>query len=242
MAASSAASNVSFDVSFETSSEDEFEGFSAQDIERTETRIRDRSGGYGWVSDDEVDVSDFVESDIASSDLDETESEVAGAEVVDVPEKAWSNRLVDQPDIAFVDEANVGVSDADRCREMTAGQLFGLFFTDYLFRLIVGETNRYASQCMKQAPKKGKKHSGWTDVTIPEMKTWLGLLLVMGIVQKKGRLGEYWSTHWLTQTPGFNDTMPRNRFLQILRYIHFVDNEDPHRQQSQQDVEDPNCH
>ena len=130
MAASSAASDVSFDVSFETSSEDEFEGFSAQNIERTETRIRDRSGGSGRVSDDEVDVSDFVESNIASSDLDEMESEVVGAEVVDVPEKEWSNRLVDQPDIAFVDEANVGVSDADRCREMTAGQLFGLFFTD----------------------------------------------------------------------------------------------------------------
>ena len=63
-------------------------------------------------------------------------------------------------------------------------------------------------------------------MSILELKTWLGLMLAMGIVQKNGRLGEYWSTHWLTQTPGFNDTMPKNRFLQILRYLHFVDNED----------------
>ena len=63
-------------------------------------------------------------------------------------------------------------------------------------------------------------------MSIPELKTWLGLMLAIGIVQKKGRLGEYWSTHWLTQTPGFNDMMPKNRFLQILRYLHFVDNED----------------
>ena len=79
---------------------------------------------------------------------------------------------------------------------------------------------------MAKPPKRGRKHTEWSDVTIPELKTWLGLMLAMGIVQKKGRLGEYWSTHWLTQTPGFNDTMPRNRFLQILRYLHFVDNED----------------
>ena len=79
---------------------------------------------------------------------------------------------------------------------------------------------------MAKPPKRGRKHTEWSDVSIPELKTWLGLMLAMGIVQKKGRLGEYWSTHWLTQTPGFNDMMPRNRFLQILRYLHFVDNED----------------
>jgi len=143
----------------------------------------------------------FPTSKIATAPT-ETKTEVAGTEVANVPEQQWSNHFDDQPDIVFVDKANVGVSDAGRCREMIAGQLFGLFFTDYLIRLIVGETNRYASQCMKQAPKKGKKHSGWTDVTVPKLKTWLGLMLVMGIVQKKGCLGEYWSTHWLTQTPG----------------------------------------
>ena len=138
----------------------------------------------------------------------------------------WTSELVDPPDFPFVDAANVGVNNVEQCRAMTAEQLFGLFFTDYLLRLIVGETNRYAGQCMAKPPKRGRKHTEWSDVTIPELKTWLGLMLAMGIVQKKGRLGEYWSTHWLTQTPGFNDTMPRNRFLQILRYLHFVDNED----------------
>ncbi|KAK2161400.1 hypothetical protein LSH36_117g03087 [Paralvinella palmiformis] len=109
---------------------------------------------------------------------------------------------------------------------MSAEQLFGIFFTDYLFRLIVGETNRYAGQCRQHEPKKGRKHSEWYEVTVPELKTWLGLLLTMGLVQKKGRLGEYWLTHNLTQTPGFSVTMPRNRFLQILRYLHFINNED----------------
>ena len=138
----------------------------------------------------------------------------------------WTLELVDLPNFPFVDAANVGVNNVEQCRAMTAKQLFGLFFTYYLLRLIVGETNRYAGQCMAKPPKLGRKHTEWSDVSIPELKTWLGLMLAMGIVQKKGRLGEYWSTHWLTQTPGFNDMMPRNRFLQILRYLHFVDNEE----------------
>jgi len=224
MAESGSAGDASLDVSFDSSSEEEFLGFSSEDVKTSETRIQDR---LGRVSDDEVGDSDFDDSDIASSDGDEAETDVTTTEVADTSNKReWSNRLVDHPDITFVGETNVGVSDADRCREMTAVQLFALFFTDYLFRIIVGETNRYASQCMQHAPKKGKKHSGWTEVTVPEMKTWLGMMLAMGIVQKKGPLSEYWSINWLTQTPGFNDTMPRNRFMQILRYIHFVDNED----------------
>ena len=64
---------------------------------------RDRSTTLGRVSDDEVDVSDFDDSDIASSDVDKAETEVAG-----VSEQQWSNSLVDQPDIAFVAKANVG--------------------------------------------------------------------------------------------------------------------------------------
>ncbi|KAI0218647.1 PiggyBac transposable element-derived protein 5 [Lamellibrachia satsuma] len=232
MAGSSGAGDASFDVSFETDSDEEFGGFYARDVDLVEERIRDRPGEFGRESDDEIDVSDFENSDISSSDddtviLDPDDSDDSDAVPVLPQERQWTEHLVDPPDIAFVDAANVGVNNAEQCCDMTAEQLFGLFFTDYLFRLIVGETNRYADQCMKKAPKKGRKHTEWSEVTIPELKTWLGLLLAMGIVQKKGRLGEYWSTHWLTQTPGFNDTMPRNRFLQILRYIHFVDNEDP---------------
>ena len=122
----------------------------------------------------------------------------------------WMDNLTDYPDSPFVNEASVGVDNAEDCSKMSAEQLFGLFFMDYLFSLIVGETNRYASQCCQQEPKKGRKHA---EVTVPELKTWLSLLLMMGLVQKKGRLGEYWST-------GFGITMPRNRFLQILRYLH----------------------
>ena len=230
MAGSSGAGDASFEASFDSDSDDEFGGFSARDVSLAEERIRSgiAAGEFTRDSDDEVDIADFadhdaddeVDSDVNANDNDsDDENEPA------LPQE-WTSELVDPPDFPFVDAANVGVNNVEQCRAMTAEQLFGLFFTDYLLRLIVGETNRYVGQCMAKPPKRGRKHTEWSDVTIPELKTWLGLMLAMGIVQKKGRLGEYWSTHWLTQTPGFNDTMPRNRFLQILRYLHFVDNED----------------
>ena len=63
-------------------------------------------------------------------------------------------------------------------------------------------------------------------LTVPELRTWLGLLLTMNVIQKTGRLAEYWSTNAATFTPAFSKTMPCSRFLHILRYLHFVDNQD----------------
>ena len=52
------------------------------------------------------------------------------------------------------------------------------------------------------------------------------MIFAMGVVQKVGRLAEYWSRHFYTLTPSFWQTMPCSRFMLILRYLHFVDNED----------------
>jgi len=139
----------------------------------------------------------------------------------------WTTNLVNQTGLPYLRAADVGVTNTQQNSELTAFGLFTLFFTDYLLRDIVTETNRYAGQCMSQPPKRGKKHLPWTELTVPECRTWLGLLLSMGIVQKVGRLAEYWSMHAATLTPSFGLTMSRQRFLQILRYLHFVNNEDP---------------
>ena len=64
----------------------------------------------------------------------------------------------------------------------------------------------------------------WSDVTCDELKSWFGVVIGMGLIQLKGDIRAYWSTrHTLTRTVGFPEVFPRDRFLQILRYIHFVD-------------------
>ncbi|KAK2159268.1 hypothetical protein LSH36_155g01044 [Paralvinella palmiformis] len=222
MAASTSASDLSFDFAFDTDSEEEFGGFDSFDVEIAEKLVQDRRRAFDRESDDDFSISDL---DISNSESGDSSSDDETMPVAP-HECDWTDNLTDYPDIPFINQASVGVDNAEDCCKMSAEQLFGIFFTDYLFRLIVGETNRYAGQCRQHEPKKGRKHSEWYEVTVPELKTWLGLLLTMGLVQKKGRLGEYWLTHNLTQTPGFSVTMPRNRFLQILRYLHFVNNED----------------
>ena len=61
---------------------------------------------------------------------------------------------------------------------------------------------------------------------IPELKTWLCLLLSMGMLQKIDRLSDYWSEEPVLATPIFGLTMTSKRFLQIMRFLHFVNNED----------------
>ena len=74
--------------------------------------------------------------------------------------------------------------------------------------------------------QKGENHITFEDLTVPELKTFLGLLLSMGIVQKREKTATYWSTHAATSTSLYSNTMPCSHFLQINRFLHFVDNED----------------
>lgn len=43
---------------------------------------------------------------------------------------------------------------------------------------------------------------------------------------RKGTVAEYWSMDPLLSTPAFSKMMSHNRFLLILRFLHFFDNED----------------
>jgi len=60
-------------------------------------------------------------------------------------------------------------------------------------------------------------------VTLIEMKKFLGLIFVTGIVRKP-KLELYRSMRIIFQTPIFPQTMYRNRFQLIQRYLHFNDN------------------
>ena len=55
------------------------------------------------------------------------------------------------------------------------------------------------------------------------MLTLLALMVLMGIVHKP-RLTMYWSKDNIMATPIFNQVMRRDRFLLLLRFLHFADN------------------
>ena len=117
--------------------------------------------------------------------------------------------------------------------EPSAGDFMKLFLTDQLFDLLVTQTNLYASQYKRNNPNlpRHSQANYWFDTTRNEMKKFLALTLLMGIV-KKPELSDYWSTNALLKGSVFNSVMPRNRYQTILRFLHFADN-------SQFDPNDP---
>ena len=82
------------------------------------------------------------------------------------------------------------------------------------------ETNRYANGNTSTAPHARP----WYDTTVPEMKAFVGMLIIMGIVVLP-RLELYWTTsHPLIAQSGIASVMPRVRFEQLFRFLHLNDN------------------
>lgn len=107
----------------------------------------------------------------------------------------------------------------------SVADVISLFFGRDLFEKITRETNKYHSLNAHKY-KVADKSSPWgCDVTVEELKQFFGLLIIMGQVRKK-KIGDYWSTDPLIKTSIFPRTMSRNRFLLMLRYLSFDNNDD----------------
>lgn len=65
--------------------------------------------------------------------------------------------------------------------------------------------------------------TAWKNLTIEELKIFIGLVLHMGTI-RMNRLQDYWRTHRLYHQPSFSNIMSRDRFMLILRCLHFVKN------------------
>ena len=95
------------------------------------------------------------------------------------------------------------------------------FLPDTLINMIVKSTNSRA--LIEEAESFIKEEDfNWTPVNNEEMRKFLGLVIIMGIVQKP-TVHSYWSTEPIINMPIFSKIMSRNRFDQILKYIRFSD-------------------
>ncbi|XP_063968501.1 piggyBac transposable element-derived protein 4-like [Lytechinus pictus] len=105
-------------------------------------------------------------------------------------------------------------------------EVFFLFFTQEVWELLTNETNRYADQVMEGWD--ADRASAWRDhpTTVPEMKAFLGLVLLMGVVRCP-RYHLHWSTMEIFYHPFFSAIMPRNRYSLLRRFLHLSDNTAP---------------
>ena len=58
----------------------------------------------------------------------------------------------------------------------------------------------------------GEDPCSWTEVTLRELKAFLGLLVAMS-TQQLSSLQDYWFTDWILGVPAFAKVMPRNSFF-----------------------------
>lgn len=94
----------------------------------------------------------------------------------------------------------------------TPYEYFKMFLKDDILELITKHTNIYSSQ------KLGKS----LETTVEEIKHYIGIELLMGIVAMPAYT-DYWSAD--LRYSQIADTMALKRYQMLRRYIHFVDNE-----------------
>ena len=97
-------------------------------------------------------------------------------------------------------------------------EIFFLFFTTPLLELIVEESNRYAAECMGP-----EKYDKWTEITVEELCAYMGFMLLMGIVHLPS-VDDYWKNDEVYHYSPIAGRISRNRFRELHRYLHFVDN------------------
>jgi len=94
-----------------------------------------------------------------------------------------------------------------------------LYFTE-IFHLLVEQTNLYCEQFLDRQARPSRR---LPDITLPDMMTFIALALQMGHILKD-TLHDYWSRLRQLHTLFYGETMIRDRFLHILRFLHFADN------------------
>ena len=94
--------------------------------------------------------------------------------------------------------------------------VFSLLFNDALVDSIVRETNRYAAQEIGSGGKQ------WTT-SAQEIRAYFGFMILMG-VNRLPEIRDFWSTNPVLHYAPIADRISRDRFEEITRYLHFVDN------------------
>ncbi|XP_039751814.1 piggyBac transposable element-derived protein 4-like [Pararge aegeria] len=127
-------------------------------------------------------------------------------------------------------EERFEVQPGPTVQEDTPIKIFKSIWDRSVMEKIVKETNYYAWQKIAAAAevedgiKPKSRLYQWEDTTVAELYKFFGIMIYMGICYRS-RIDEYWTTGILGM-PEFRKLMSKNRFLLLLRFLHFVDNDE----------------
>ena len=137
-------------------------------------------------------------------------------------EKKWKKKDKQPTVTSFMAVPGLNVGFPDDASEL---EFFKEYITDELLDIITEQTNIYAGQYIANHPDIGPHALARrrTDITVEDIKKFLALSLLMGIVQKPA-LHFSWTQNPLLKAPVYNVVMPRNHFQIIHALLHFADN------------------
>jgi len=193
------------------------------------------------ISDDEINVpagrkkrrimSSSSESSDSNFDYDTESSDTENEDGEEVDEVGPSNSIVSEKwlpqnaeRLPFPFTAHPGKT-FDTPRKKVPLFYLEKFLDEELIKLITEQTNLYAAQFFDNDPelKPRSKIRKWKDTNEAEMKIFLGLLILQGIIGKPA-LELYFARRRIIETPFFYEIMSENRFALLCKFLHFADN------------------
>lgn len=131
----------------------------------------------------------------------------------------WSlNRSANNGQATLTFSGNLpGPTEAAKAAK-TCTDCFLLYFGGFIDELLT-QSNIYANQQRAAT----NDISPWTPITKEEMYAFVGVNIAMGVVSLPA-IDNYWSTNPILVHQWFRTVMSRNRYRQILRYVHIADN------------------
>lgn len=145
----------------------------------------------------------------------------------DATNEQWSNQEVRKQGIPFTAESGILV-DVEGTEPI---HYFELLATKEFYESLCNKANAHAVELLARSEGEQSRISRWKDITLDEIKVFLGILFHMGTI-RMNRINDYWKKDYLFNLPTFSAFMSRNRFLLILRALHFeeIDTQTPRTQ------------
>lgn len=161
-----------------------------------------------------MDAEDPIQPAFSSSPLPPDQPSTSGS-------RQWSSSLKPPQDIPFTGVPNVNIP----LTQKEPINIFNTIASDELCEMIVKNTNHYAIEVLSRSVGDKSRITRWKDLTVREFRTFLGLVFHTGTIQTN-RLNDYWNRHHLFNLSTFSQYMSRDRFLLILRVLHFNNNDE----------------
>ena len=207
------ASNAGAFGQSDSDSEDDFYGFVDVGVSNSSSA----TGILAEITESDIDASEVDDSDSDSDSLPPDSGSDSGESVTE-EEPVWGTQLHDVTLRHVFDASAVGPTHTlgDGARII---DFFLLFIPMRCIVLMCEMTNLYASQIQASL---GKVDVAWVPVVEADIKTFLGILIIMGL-HKGLRMHSYWSNDEALGVLAIKKAMSRNRFAKIQQYFHLND-------------------